>query len=628
MVTRLAADHELVVTAGGRLGRDTVIYGIAIGIALPFGLAGVAIFTRYLTPSEYGHLALLLVGCALLTVLYNAPTLMGTLSVAYGAGAEDDEAGSAEDKPGAVAGRSREALTTGVVLTLATIVPPTACLLALAPEVAAFIADPGLATAVMWAAVSAGAGSMLRLVLNVPRMERRPAVYTTLSTLRPALALAIGWWLVAMGHGPEGVLAGLAIGTAVAALITLLMTGPSYAPRPSVALVPLIAIRSWRHLPIIASTWTLQNVDLLLLSRYASEAAVGGYRVANRLAAFVLYGVSAFLMSMAPLQQSSLFKAAHATGGEMRVRGLLVRYFTIAGVYIVFVVALAADTMFLLAGPAYRHAATLVPLIAAGFVTFGLVRVCGWIAPVPHRGALAIRSMSVAAICFIPVCIVLIELAGDVGAASAMLLVTFGAAAWWAWRIGQADMRGEVGWPRVFVAVAVAVACYGMSAATTTAGAGWRVAIDVTVAVFLYPAALILSGAVPIRHLRPLTSIVSAAMPTPRRANHALKRRIDELDGFSLMQIRKALVISASGNADVLAHPSDLEQFVRALRQIGDIGDAGVHDGEIGTHLVRGGTYVELQARAESLRQRGVDAADLYRLEDVFQRASRLVRIA
>lgn len=622
-----ATDSDLLMSAGGRFGRDAVVYGIAIGVALPFGLAGVIVFTRYLSPSEYGHLAVLLVGSALLTILYNLPTLMGIMAVAYGAGAGADEDADADagDSAPVLGGRSGETLTTGLVVTLATAAPPTIVLALLAPQIAGLIAGPELTNAVRWAVLSAAAGALFRLVLNVPRMEHRPVLYSWLSTSRPAFALAIGATLVIGGRGADGVVAGLAIGTLLAAATALAVTITSYAPRVSLDLLPAILKHGWRTAPMIASTWTLQNVDLLVLSRYASDAAVGSYRVANRLAAFVLYGVSAFLMTMGPVQQTSLFKAADDTVGQLYVRGLLVRYFAIGGIYIVLLVALASDALFLLAAPAYRDASALVALIAAGFITYGLARVLGRTAPVRRRSSKSIRGLAVAAVCFVPLCFVLIPLAGREGAAAAMLVTTAGLCAWWALLTARAPERLDIGWPRVLAAAALATACYGLSVVT---GDGWRVAADAAIALLVCPGLFVLSGVVPLRHVKPLASIVGASVRPGHRKDVALQRRIAELDGSDLLQIRKGLVISSSANARLMARPNDLEHFVHVLRQIGHVGEKRAHDGHIGAHLVLGGSYAEVQARAESLRARGVDAAELYRLEDVFARTRRVMPLS
>lgn len=627
MVTAAATDSDLLLSAGGRLGRDSVIYGIAIGMALPFGLAGVVVFTRYLTPSEYGSLALLLVGSALLTLLYSLPTLMGTMVLAYGASAGDDEA-DVDDQPQAGAGRSGVTLTTGLVLTLATAIPPTIVIVLLAPQIADLVAGPQLASAVRWAALSAAGGSVYRLVLNIPRIEHRPVLYAVLSTTRPAFGLTIGAIMVIGGSGAKGVVAGLALGTILATVLTLLVTAKSYAPRVSPGLLPAIWSRSWPTSPMIASTWTLQNVDLLVLSSFASNAAVGNYRVANRLAAFVLYGISAFLMAMGPVQQTSLFKAVHDATGQPRVSGLLVRYFAIGGIYIVLLVALSADALFLLAAPAYREATPLVTLIAAGFMAFGLARVLARTAPVRKRSRKGVRSMSVAAVCFVPLCFVLIPLGESVGAAASMLVAMLALCAWWIVLIARAEQRLDVGWRRVLTAAIVATACYGLSAATGSLADASRIAIDVLIALVVCPGLLVLTGAVPLRHVRPLGSVVATATMPQRRRDRELREQIERLDGSDLVQVKKGLVIRGSGNARCLARPSDLEQFVGVLRSLSHLGDEGrEHDGQIGSHLVSGGTYAEIQARAQSLRERGVDPTELYRLEDVFRRAARMVRI-
>ena len=69
--------------------------------------------TRFLSPAEFGELALLMVFAAFLTIVYNVGMVQGTFMWVFGAAGEEE----VEDAPGkaAAAGTKRRALGTGLV---------------------------------------------------------------------------------------------------------------------------------------------------------------------------------------------------------------------------------------------------------------------------------------------------------------------------------------------------------------------------------------------------------------------------------------------------------------------------------------------------------------------------------
>ncbi len=72
-----------------RIGRHSVLYGLAAGATVVVGLASVAVLTRLIEPAEYGRLAVLFFGSSLLVVVYNLGSLQGTNRATFGA--LDDE---------------------------------------------------------------------------------------------------------------------------------------------------------------------------------------------------------------------------------------------------------------------------------------------------------------------------------------------------------------------------------------------------------------------------------------------------------------------------------------------------------------------------------------------------------
>ena len=161
------------------------------------------------------------------TVLYNTGSLHGTFMLVYGAseGEGDDVGADAE-----ITSAPRRALGTGVVLTLMIVTAGTAVCFALAPSpLPGAAAPPSGGPTRALGGVSAAAGSLWRLTVNVFRMERRPGRFALFNATRPLFVIAGVVPLVALGFGVEGALAGTALGTLAATAVSIAMARRSYA---------------------------------------------------------------------------------------------------------------------------------------------------------------------------------------------------------------------------------------------------------------------------------------------------------------------------------------------------------------------------------------------------------------
>jgi hypothetical protein len=144
-VAKTAGPSNILTAVAERISRDTAVYTVAMGVTFPFALLSVAVFTRYLAPFEYGDLAVLLVYSSLLTILYNVGTLQGVMALVYGStDLGDGDGGDAgiEGRPGraeAPQGAKREALATGLAVTVLVVLIATAPMLVFASEIAGWL---------------------------------------------------------------------------------------------------------------------------------------------------------------------------------------------------------------------------------------------------------------------------------------------------------------------------------------------------------------------------------------------------------------------------------------------------------------------------------------------------------
>ena len=613
---------------GRRVSRDAVLYFLGTATVLPLSLVNVAVFTRYLDPSEYGDLAVLFVLAGSLTVLWNLLTLQGTFLWVFGAG-DDADIGSEEDGRLARVGTKRRALGTGALLTLLTVLGGTAALLLVEDDLRRGLvgADQGLA-AVRWALVSGAAGSVFRFVVGVPRMERRPVRFVILNLLRPVLALAVAIPLVVSGDGVAGALAGTAIGTLATCVVAVAIQARSYAMAFSLSDARRIITISASYSGLAIGLWAAHNVDILLLAHYASDADVGVYRLAARMAAIVSYAVGAFLVAWSPLERTSLFAAAYATFGRPHVRGLMITYYFVMSCWLVLGMSLAADVLIQIAPPAYAAGAGLVPPIALGLALYGLFTVLGRTTPMRRRGltygGAAIGSSLVLLAC----CPLLIPWLGPSGAAFALVAgmacgCTFLAVL--AWR-GQAVRVSPL---RLAALVALTG---GLLASATLVGShhdAWRAAIDVLVTLVVFPAAVIALGLVPRTHLRPLVEIGRYALFGDRRG-HLAAGGLGGLEPRSRMVLASVLRDGRTAAQTAESLDGSLEDveasYLDALRRLAGLDPFDAAAGATAAYLLSTAPMAERDAAFGRLQRSGVDALAVHELEELARLLRKLPR--
>ncbi len=607
-----------------RLTHDTALYVSGAFVGFILALVNVAVITRFLSPEEFGQLALLLVFAALLTVVYNLATLQGTFMAVFGAAGDED----VEDVEDEVAAKDkRKALGTGLVLTLLTTVVGTAVIVPLAPSIAdILIGDRSEGDLVLIAAGSAAAGALWRLGSNVLRLERRPYAFVALSAVRPLLVIGAVIPLVASGHGVGGAIAGTAIGSAASVLVMLVVIRPSFLLALEREDASMIVRRGAIFVPIIASFWIAQNVDLFALSRYASDEQVGLYRLAGRIGAFVSYFSAALFMAWTPLARTSVFVAAERERGRDVIGGSLLTYFVIGGMILVLGMTVAADGLVRIAPPEYEDAAPLIPLLAAGFLAHGLLVAVYRVSRFPGKRGAYIAAAITSAVVFLGLALVLIPWLGASGAALSVIAGFLTGALGMAWlsQRGAKPLRIEYG--RVAASLALAGLCLALARGAGSLAGDWQPAVEV-LAFALYLVLLAVTGVVPRDERQAIARVAREALRVPKpsvRVQDGLRLLSPEqrsglllaaADGWSLEEL------AASRGTDLKATSAEL---VRAVRRVAELEESTDHDAAIGEYLFSQGPVAERDALGRGLWSAGADPAELHVLERTLEELRRL----
>lgn len=621
------SDQRLMTLLGRAVSRDAAYYTVGMASVFPLGIATALVSTAYLEPSEYGRLGLLMIFASLATIVYGLGVIQGTLMWAYGAAGDDGDDEGADEELGPVDQeitmvRAHRRRVMGSGLLLATLVSAvgTAILIVNAEPIARLIGgSTPLRDAVIWAAISAGLGSLWRMGLQVYRMERRAAMFLVVSVSRPLFALIITIILFSQGYGLEGAVAAIAIGTALSLLITFGAGVSHYVVRFRPRDWAQIVRRGRAYALIIIAVWIVTNADLWILSRYATGPEVGLYRLASRFGVLPSYVTSAYLMAWIPMQRSSLFQATARVRPKAELSSTMFTYYCVGAAGLLVLLTVGSELFIGLAPDAYSKAAPYVPAVAAAVTAHASLYALYRIGRFRYRRVMYLAMLTLAAVILTFGGAALAGPLGGYGVALAGTVGSLVGAGGFVIAIQRGRKPIPFQWGRIAGAVALAgvlIVAVSVSPATGIL----RVGQDL-VALAAYPLLLVATGVIARRVVRDLLAVLRASVPI-RSGRRDLVRRVR-----TLAPERREAIVRWVGREPALGPSLDVEprdrdslaELTRGLRDLTGHGEPTDHDAEIGAYLTHRGSHVDHDHLAEQLVERGTDGLDLHLLDDAYQ---------
>ncbi len=610
---------------GARLTRDTGLYTGGAFAGFLLAVVQVVVVTHYLTPSEFGQLALLLFFAALTTIVYNLGTLQGTFMWVFGATGDED----VDDDDSAGARDKRKGLGTGLLATLVICGLGTAVIAVFSSQFAQLIlGDSSDGDLIVIAAASGAAGALWRFTTNVLRLERRPYAYVGMSMVRPVLVIGVTIPLVATGHGVDGAIAGVAIGSIAAVPVVLISTRRSYALAWDRGDLRMILRRGAIFVPVVASFWIAQNVDLYALSRFATDSQVGLYRLAGRIASFVHYFSSALFMAWTPLARTLTFRAAEKEHSREVIGGTMLTYFVLGGMLLILGLTVTADGLVRIAPSSYADAAPLVPLLAGAYLAHGLLVAVYRVARFPGKRTYYVISALLSAAVFIGLAFVLIPWLGATGAA----LSVIGGFMFAALGMTVLSQRGpkpvEIDYGRITGGIFLAGVCLALARGAGALAGDWQPLAEV-VALLLYPVLLSVTGVVTRVQRHQIRLVLRQAL-SRNKADPETERRLRTLDDQDLAELELARIsgwaLDTIAASDPDTDPSEISvRLVRSLRRVAGLDGSGDHDDRIGEYLFSIDLPVaERDAISRALLSSEVDPGELHTLEQTMESVKKL----
>lgn len=614
----------------GRIGRFGSVYAVASMSGLVFGLAQLAIVTRFLAPASFGHLAVLLLFATVLTLLYNTGSLQGTISWAHGKAGDEDTGDLDEDDDEQAQERAsdpRRALTTGIAFTAALGILGGAAVFAAGSSISELLV-PGAEDGrklVALAAAAGGTAAIWRLASNTLRIQRREKAYFASAVGQHFLGMVAATAFLIAGLGLSGVLLGITIGNSLSSVYTLFALRREL--RLAVAWSDLghIFRRGRAMVPVVVSFQVMMLGDVFFASRFLEASQVGLYRAGSRIGSVMSYWASAFQMAWGPMRRDPLHVAADAELGRLRINAVVATYWVLVTAGMILGLALLADELVRVAGDRYSEAAAVIPLSGLAFCLHGGYILVYRASEFPNLRRWFIRFSMVCATTFVVAAVVLIPPLGIYGPSVAMII---------GWSVGIVAiyLRAQLGptpvpyqYRRILGGIAVAGALYGASRVLPGGGLA-GVAISLLL-LTLYPLLLVGVQIVPRYHRLVVRSVIRTRL-AERRARPAQIGRVGGLPAADLalvdLLVRKRIPVAELAELAGTSEGSLLRRFVGALRTLA--GEAPIvrpSDDLLGAHLVGDGPRSQRDHEARDIFAGGVDPLECDRLRTLVERLGR-----
>jgi O-antigen/teichoic acid export membrane protein len=453
-----------------RLGKHSAIYGIGGLIQRIVAVLLLPLYTRFLSPSDYGAIEALVALSAVIFALLRAGIQSSFFRFYFHAETDGERLTIVRTSFWFTMGAATIALAAGELF---------------APQISHFLYGSGEHTDLVRAAfVGLWAAMNYDQLTALFRVEERSVSYATASLANVVITIGITILLVVvLDQGPLGVLVGNFSGTLAvyAVLLAYRRTQLGFEFNTDV----FRKMTEW-GMPLVPSVIALNAIDFadrFLLVRIKGQHELGLYAIGMRISAGLLFVLAAFRTAWPAFAYS-----IREDNEARRTYGFVLTYVTFFSSWAALALGLAAPWIVrLLTTPEFYGGARVVPILSFAFVVFGAyVVVVTSIGRVGRRGSNWIIT-GIAAVIGVLLNLALIPPFGMTGAAVSMLLsyfVIFLGMTWKAQRVFHVHYQ----WRRLATAAGTAS---GLTVVGKLVDGGLPLAIVLTA---LYPLVLGLFG--------------------------------------------------------------------------------------------------------------------------------------
>lgn len=350
-----------------KLISHTVVYGLGSSGTRLIGFFLIPVYTRYLTPVDYGVLALVAMLDQLLFIVMN----MGQSTALFRTYFNHDNPSDRQT-----------VLTTSLWLILMAALPVGLLALVLSEPLAVLLTGSG--GYVVWVAIGIGAvtfKTLLRLPFAVLRANEESRRYAWFSFARTGAGMVLAIvFVVGLHLGGRGVLLSQLVGELIMCAVLLPLTLKGLRLRFSRRDAGDLLGYGIYLLPSGLLNFVLHLGDRYFLQHFASLATVGLYALGYRFAELMNFIMSAFQLAWPQF----LFANRKSPDAPALYARVFTYVMAVMGFVWLGLALFAQDLVHVMAAPAFREAYRVVPWIAGSFL-FDALAVVGNVGMPMHR---------------------------------------------------------------------------------------------------------------------------------------------------------------------------------------------------------------------------------------------------
>jgi O-antigen/teichoic acid export membrane protein len=336
-----------------RFGGQTAIYGLGYGLTRLLQFAFLPLYTRYLTPAEYGVLALLLITGQIAAVISQ---------VGMGA-AMFREIIYVETDRHVVESTTLFFLTAvaGAVLAIGWTLSPWLSRL--------MFEHADYSTLLKLTFVTSALGIVEAVLLARLRIEGRPVTYSILALARFVGGAAIMVvFLVVLNRGLQGLVEATALTAALFALVYMGILLPGFRLTFSLAVLRRMLRFGLPLIPANVFGLSMASSDRYILQHYRTTAEVGIYSLGYTIGQIVAFFVNAIQLAW----PAHMFEIAKLPNAERQLARMLTYYCAVVGAISLGVSLFAEEILRVMATAEYYESARVVPWVAGASALWGL----------------------------------------------------------------------------------------------------------------------------------------------------------------------------------------------------------------------------------------------------------------
>jgi O-antigen/teichoic acid export membrane protein len=390
-----------------QLGKHSLTFGVGDALKGLIGFLLIPLYTRYLSPADYGTLALITV----ILSIFSSLACQGQTSAFFRFYAFREK----EQRD------LKELISTSHAYLLFSSSIATLLLIAFANEISFFLqgekGDPKL---IVIGAVIVFSQVMGTIPYAFIRAKLESVKYITIALVQFTLQCSLNIvFLVFLGFGVDGVLLGNAISTGLVAIVISIMLATHFTRKLSMSLLKDLLSFGWPIVFVGMSNWVMNITDRLLLEKLGTTHELGLYSLGSSFANIMLI---LFVMPFRKVWGAYLFQVATHDDAKESFRDIASYFFLLICFAGAMVVIWIEPVIRIVAGKDFWDAADVVPVLVLANVFSAMVLMFTIGMHIQKKTRVLSYITGVGAASNIILNIVLIPLYGMIGAALASLI--------------------------------------------------------------------------------------------------------------------------------------------------------------------------------------------------------------